>query len=164
MVHVVHNCAQTTSVFLLYVIWFHLNFNIWRMSMSCGVTFKKKKKPACSPVLDSYRLRLKERPRPFTQPPPLSWKGSAACTCTTARRRSPRQAPMTSSCRKSCGPRAVRWWVFTKPEEHQNIFDEMSIWVMVMMTEVAGSFNFCTLSHTWSMMWSWKEFWLLLPL
>lgn len=161
MVHVVHDYAQTTSVFLLYLIGFHLNFSIWRMFTSMVLLSKKaflKKKPSSwnvslSPVLLSYRLRLRELPRPFTQPPPLSWRGSAACTCTTARRRSPQQALMISSCRKSCGPRAVRWWVFRKPEEHLNIF-LMSIWVMVMMIEVhLLEVSFCTLSHTWYIMW-----------
>lgn len=98
-----------------------------------------------SPVLHPYRLRLKERPRPFTQPPPLSWRGSAACTCTTARRRPPQQAPMISSCRKSCGPRAVHWWVFRKPEEpeeHLDIF-LMSIWVTITMRVHLFHFALC---------------------
>ncbi|XP_047659335.1 dehydrogenase/reductase SDR family member on chromosome X isoform X1 [Tachysurus fulvidraco] len=74
------------------------------------------------------RPRPKEHPRPCTQPSRLSWRESAACTCTTARRRSPLRAPTISGCRKSCGPRAVPWWGFRKPEEESNIFlvDERS--------------------------------------
>ncbi|KAF7689426.1 hypothetical protein HF521_012779 [Silurus meridionalis] len=64
----------------------------------------------------SLGLRLKEHPRPFTSPPRLNWRVSAACTCTTAIRRAPQQAPTINSCRRSCGPRAVPWWVFRKPE------------------------------------------------
>lgn len=89
-------------------------------------------------LLCSYRLRPRERPRPCTQPPPLSWRDSAACTCTMVRGRSPQPTPTISCCRKSCGPRAVPWWVFRKPEEH------LSFWV-----NICRKFDFCTLSHTW---------------